>query len=156
MKILVLFFVLVSCSSSQDTISPSFAANRANSDALVSPIFKTWKLVSFEDNKAIKYDVSLEIKPERNEKGLFTITGKSTVNFYYAFFEADFVKSTLKIDRVSGTKIGSLISAETTFETEYWERLAAVEKFEVSVDKTKMTLFLPETTKKKLNFQISK
>jgi hypothetical protein len=156
MKILVLLFVLVSCASSEESVSPSFAATGANSDASLSPIFNTWKLVSFEDSKTIKYEISLEIKPVRNEKGLFAITGKSTVNFYYAFFEADFLKSTLKIDGVSGTKIGTLLASEANFEKDYWERLAAVEKFEVSADKTRMTLFLPDITKKKLNYQISK
>ncbi len=156
MKILVLFFVLVSCASSEDNVSPSLKVSMANSDASISPIFNTWKLVSFEDNKAVKFDVILEIKPERNEKGLFTITGKSTVNFYYAFFEADFAKNALKINGVSGTKIGTSLASEATFEKEYWERLAAVEKFEVSSDRTKMTLFLPDITKKKMNFQISK
>ena len=156
MKILVLFFVLVSCASSEESVSPSFSARGANADALGSPIFNTWKLESFEDNKIIKYEISLEIKPDRNEKGLFSLTGKSIVNFYYAFFEADFSKNTLKIDAISSTKIGASLTSEATFEKEYWEKLMAVEKFEVSADKTKMTLFLPVITKKKLNFQISK
>lgn len=156
MKILILLFVLVSCTSSDESVSPNFAAIGANSDTSLSPIFNTWKLVSFEDSKAIKYEISLEVKPIKNDKGLFTITGKSTVNFYYAFFEADFLKNTLKMDGVSGTKIGTLLASEATFEKDYWERLAAVEKFEISADKTKMTLFLPDNTKKKLNYQISK
>jgi META domain len=148
------FSVLVfftSCKSDKDTVTPYGLNDKLYALDASNPVFSIWKLSTFEDNKKIDHDVSIELKAERNESGQFKISGKCAVNFYYATFSIDPSQKTIKIEKIAGTLIGGNL-VNSLFEQNYLDRLSLVEKYELSPDFKKITLFLPEKTKQKLIF----
>ncbi|WP_255036149.1 META domain-containing protein [Lacihabitans soyangensis] len=124
--VLILFLMLNGCKS-DDAISPddNYIAGLASK----SSIYAKWKLVSFENNQKINYEVVLEFKPEKNEKGSQILSGKSSINFYQADFIID--GSKLAINNLSVTEIAGNPSA-TAFETEYLKRLSETTNFKTS------------------------
>jgi META domain len=140
-----------SCKGDKESIAPYGLNDKSSALDASNPVFSTWKLSSFEDNKKIEHDVSIELKAERNESGQFKISGKCAVNFYYASFSIDPSQKTIKIEKIAGTLIGGNL-VNSLFEQNYLDRLSLVEKYELSPDFKKITLFLPEKTKQKIVF----
>ncbi|MBP6620036.1 MAG: META domain-containing protein [Leadbetterella sp.] len=124
--VLILFLMLNACKS-DDAISPS--DNYTAGLASRSSIYSKWKLVSFENNQKINYEVVLEFKNEKNEKGSQILSGKSIINFYQADFIID--GSKLVISNLSMTEIAGNASA-TAFEMEYLKRLSETTNFNIS------------------------
>jgi heat shock protein HslJ len=124
--ILILFLMLNACKS-DDAISPD--NNYTVGLASRNSIYSKWKLVSFENNQKINYEVVLEFKHEKNEKGSQILSGKSIINFYQADFIID--GSQLVINNLSMTEIAGNASAEV-FETEYLKRLSETRNFNIS------------------------
>ncbi|MCP9753848.1 META domain-containing protein [Lacihabitans sp. CCS-44] len=142
--LLILFLMLNACKSG-DAISPddSYTIGLASR----SSIHSKWKLVSFENNQKINYEVVLEFKAERNEKGRQILSGKSSINFY----QADFIieNSKLVISNLSKTEIAGNASAEA-FEAEYLKRLSETTNFNISSE----TLTL-STAKQQMTFKLN-
>ena len=121
--ILVLFLILNACKSN-DAISPD--VNSIAQLARKSNIYSKWKLVSYESNKKINYEVVLEFK---NEKRTNIISGKSSINFYVADFINE--NNKLKISNLIMTRIGSSTEAGK-FEDDYLKRLVEVTSYSIS------------------------
>lgn len=109
--------------------------------------FGKYKLLSYENNANINFNVDLEVKNEKDDDGHFIINGQSNVNFYFAKFEADFVKQTVKIYGVASTRIGGT-ARELQFERDYLERLSKVTSYQFSQDGSKFILILPDSNKR--------
>jgi len=116
--------------------------------------FKKWKLISYENRKALSYNVIMELKPEKNERGFYILNGKSTINFYYAGFDFQEESKSFIINDISVTEIAGG-KAEQEFETDYLNRLAKVGKYEISNDNKSFTLITSDTTPKKLYFTVA-
>lgn len=103
--------------------------NNKTAGLAVSNILQAkWQLFEYETNEKIPYQIVLEFKNEKNEKGNWTLSGKSSVNFYQADY--DFTGQKIKISNLIVTEIAGNLTA-TTFEEKYLERLLLVSDFSV-------------------------
>ncbi len=92
----------------------------------VSSLLGQWKFKGYTDGKTPDYDVTLEFK---NEEGKNTLNGRSSVNFYFAEFEANDVTKTMKIGVLGSTKIAGSPEANQ-FEMIYYERFRNIGRYE--------------------------
>ncbi len=116
---------MFSCKSGE-SIMPD---NNKTAGLAVSNILQAkWQLFEYETNEKIPYQIVLEFKNEKNEKGNWTLSGKSSVNFYQADY--DFTGQKIKISNLIVTEIAGNLTA-TTFEEKYLERLLLVSDFSV-------------------------
>jgi hypothetical protein len=151
----------MACKSSdmmpQQSNNPNWDMNNLSNGGkggIVAP-FGTWKMVAYENNITTSYDVSIEIKNEKNETGQYIINGKGPLNFYFAFFTSEFEKRTMVVTGVGGTKIkGS--AEDVAFEEDYWNRLSKVERYEVLNNGQTLVLHLPEKENKKITYKFIK
>jgi heat shock protein HslJ len=121
----------------------------ANLSALSkSDLLGQWKFKSYSDGKNPAYDVTLEIK---DEEGKYTLNGRSSVNFYFASFEADESKKTMTLSVLGSTKIAGTTEANQ-FEMIYYERLRNVERYEFK-DKNTLVLYLVNPTNEAMFFE---
>jgi hypothetical protein len=158
--ITALFFIagMTACSKG-DSVSPNsdyqgLGSVNNGKGGVLAP-FGTWKMIGYEDNVVTPYDISIEIKNEKNEIGQYIINGKSHVNFYFAFFRSDFEKRTMAVFGVGGTKIkGS--AEDMRYEEDYWLKLSKVERYEISDNGQTLTLHLPEKDKQKITYKLIK
>lgn len=141
-----IIFLVVNACKSDDAISPD--KNYTFDLAASNILYSKWTLVSYESNKKINYDVVLQFKNEKNEKGTNIVTGKSSINFYQADFIAENNKMT--ISNLIMTQIAGNTEART-FETDYLKRISEVTNYSISDE----TLFLT-STKHKMTFKINK
>jgi heat shock protein HslJ len=135
---------MLNACKSDDAIGPN--DNYITGLASRSSIYSKWKLVSYETNKKISYDVVLEFKNEKNEKGSNIVSGKSSINFYQADFVTE--NNKLKISNLIMTQIGGSSEA-MKFEDDYLKRLVEVTNFNISDE----TLIL-SSTKQKMTFKL--
>lgn len=143
---------MVSCKTN-DVIVPSGDKNTINSITNVG-FFKKWKLASYETRKALNFNVIMELKPEKNEKGFYILNGKSTINFYYAGFEYNTDNKTFSIKDISVTEIAGA-KADQEIETDFLTRLAKIGKYEISEDNKTLTLISTGNSPQKMYFVIS-
>lgn len=141
---------LFSCKSAVEAIDPGSKLNGYASNSNV--FFTKWKLANYENNTQIKYDISIEFKPEVSEKGIYKLNGKSAINFYFASFKLNNPNNEITISDINVTEIAGKLD-DQKFEDDYLERLSNVTKYEIS--NGVLTLYLPEKTKKKLIFKIT-
>lgn len=135
MKYLIFIYFLValiSCKKDAD-MAPNGGATPSYS--YQSPLFSKWILNNTESNTKINYNVVLELKNEKNEKGNFILNGKSSINFYSADFLVNDKKIT--ISNILSTEIAG-DSKATSFENDYLKRLSEVETY--SIDQGMLTL----------------
>ena len=85
-----------------------------------------WKFKSYANRTPIAYEVSLEFK---NEDGKNTLSGRSSVNFYFASFETNDSEKTMKVGVLGSTKIAGSPEANQ-FESIYYERLRSITHYE--------------------------
>ncbi len=162
--IFLFFAVLTSCSKG-DSLFPGndpsapqgpLGVNGSNgSNGNVRAPFGTWKLVGYEDGKTTPYEINIAFKNEKNELGQYLIDGKSTVNFYFAYFTADFEKRTIELYGVGGTQIKGG-AAEMAYEENYWIRLSKVVRYEITDDSQTLILHSPEKDKQKITYKLIK
>ena len=119
---LVLVVSIISCKKAGE-VTPN-SATLGLTDR--SELYSKWILKSTENTSKINYEVVLELKNERNEKGNFILNGKSSVNFYSAEFVINDKKIT--ISNIVSTKISG-DSNSINFENDYFKRLSEVETF---------------------------
>ena len=149
MKKLVVFLMasslyLVSCESEKiDAPSASYDALRASS------LLGQWKFKSYADGKTSKYDVTLEIKNEEENK--VTINGRSSVNFYFADAELDEAKRTIKFPVLGSTKIAGAPDANA-FEMTYYESLRNVDRYDFK-DKNTLVFYLTKPANEAIYFE---
>jgi heat shock protein HslJ len=144
--LVIIVFLLVNACKSEDAISPD--KNYIFDLAAKNILYSKWTLVSYESNKKINYDVSLEFKNEKNEKGINIVTGKSSINFYQADFVGENNKMT--INNLIMTQIAGNPEARA-FETDYLKRISEVTNYSI----TSETLVL-SSAKQKMTFKINK
>lgn len=137
---------LFSCESEMENSLTAMDAYRN-----VQTPFGKWKLTNYADGKKITSDVTLEIKNETDASGNFIINGKSSVNFYFSTCSIDFNQKTMTFYGVGSTKISGP-TADITFETNYYQLLAKVERYEFKKNNTELILYLPATEKQHLVF----
>ena len=125
MKYLAIVFLWITLScKSEDSIMPD--DNKTAGLAMPDKLQSKWQLVEYETNEKIPYQIVLEFRNEKNEKGNWTLSGKSSVNFYQADY--DFTGQKIKISNLIVTEIAGN-SAATTFEEKYLDRLLQVSDF---------------------------
>ena len=94
-----------------DSIMPD--DNKTAGLSVPNSLHSKWQLVEYETNEKIPYQIVLEFRNEKNEKGNWTLSGKSSVNFYQADY--DFTGQKIKISNLIVTEIAGNLAA-TTFE----------------------------------------
>ncbi len=146
-KVLVLFAAaaigLGGCKDEKmDTTYPSFEAMRG------SDLLGQWKFKGYSDGKTPKFDVTMEIK---NEKDKVTIYGRSSVNFYFAEPMVDENKRTFRIPAIGSTKIAGTPDANS-FEFTYYESLRNVEKYDLK-DRNIMVFYVSSPANEALYFE---
>jgi heat shock protein HslJ len=119
---LVLVVSIISCKKAGEVTPKSATLGLTDH----SELYSKWILKSTENTSKINYEVVLELKNERNEKGNFILNGKSSVNFYSAEFVLNDKKITIS-DMLSTQIAGD--SKATNFENDYFKRLSEVETF---------------------------
>lgn len=92
-------------------------------------IFGKWKLLENKLNTKFPYEIILELKNEKNEKGKYVLSGKSSINFYQASFTIN--DNYITIGSISVTEISGNALAKN-FEEEYLRTLSEVNHFEIS------------------------
>ncbi|SOE21336.1 hypothetical protein SAMN06298216_1807 [Spirosomataceae bacterium TFI 002] len=155
----ILFIAVLAFGCKSEDLGPSndfyeYEASFASATGRILYPFGRYKLAALENNSNIIYNVDLEIKNEKDSEGFFIINGQCNANFYFAKFEADFVKQTVRINGVASTKIGGTYN-ELLFEKDFLERLSKVTSYQFSVDGTKLIFLLP-TNDQKLIFDLNK
>jgi hypothetical protein len=158
-KRIYLYLVLIAvlafeCKSEELAPSDVNEASFASATGRILYPFGRYKLSAFENNPSIIYNVDLEIKNEKDSEGFFIINGQCNANFYFAKFEADFVKQTVKINGIASTKIGGTYN-ELLFEKDYLERMSKVVSYQFSLDGTKLIFLLSEKNQKMI-FDVNK
>lgn len=108
---------------------------------------------SYSDGQKIPYDVTLELKPEKDSLGRYIIYGKSPLNFYFSTFELDFNTKAIEVFDIQITKVEGEADA-LLFETKYYETLSKVNHYELSSDGKLMTLLLPNTENEYLLYKL--
>jgi heat shock protein HslJ len=127
MKYIAFLFlwIMFSCKNG-DSIMPD--DNKTVGLSVPNSLHSKWQLVEYETNEKIPYQIVLEFRNEKNEKGNWTLSGKSSVNFYQADY--DFTGQKIKISNLIVTEIAGNLAA-TTFEEKYLDRLLQVSDFSV-------------------------
>jgi heat shock protein HslJ len=141
---LLLLLALNGCKNDQ-AIDPD--KNYTTGLADKSSIYAKWQLSAYESGQKIPYDVILEFKTEKNEKGRNILSGKSSINFYQADFSI--VNTKININNLVMTEIAGNASA-TAFEKDYLLRLAEVSSFDLSGENLTLS-----STKQKMIFKLN-
>jgi heat shock protein HslJ len=141
----VILILLITACKSDETIGPDkdYAMGLASKNVLYSK----WLLASYESGKKIKYEVVLEFKNEKNEKGTYILSGKSSINFYQADFVIENNKMT--INNLVVTEIAGSSEARD-FETDYLKRISEVSNYSL-VDQT----LILTSAKQKMTFKLN-
>ena len=147
----VVLYTLSSCQKNTSNIEPQACCGQQNLSIQSSGIFGNWRFVRYEGQKPSKYVISMEIKDERNSQGLYQLSGKSPVNFYFSSFALDKQKGEIKLEGIGGTKMAGP-QEDMQAEYEYWQKLAAVSSFRLSDDAQTLTFSLPAPQTDKLVF----
>lgn len=142
--IIFIFFVLAVSCKRDNAISPDQDGMAGLS--VKNSIYTKWKLLGFETGERIAYEVVLEFKTEKNEKGSNILSGKSSINFYQADFSLNNNKIT--INNLTMTEIAGNTKA-MALEKEYFKRLSEVTNF--SIANEMLTL---SSGKQNMTFQI--
>jgi heat shock protein HslJ len=108
-----------------------------------------WKLKGYADRKAPIYDITIEFKED--EEGKPSLNGRSSVNFYFANYEANEATKAFKIGVLGSTKIAGSIEANQ-FESVYYEYLRNIEKYEF-IDKNHLVFYLTTPQKETIYFE---
>lgn len=125
MKYLAIVFLWITLScKSNDSIMPD--GSKTAGLAVSNNLQTKWQLVEYETNEKIPFQVVLEFRNEKNEKGNWILSGKSSVNFYQADY--DFTGQKIKISNLVVTEIAGNPAART-FEEKYLDRLLQVSDF---------------------------
>lgn len=153
-KLLLLSVVihsLSSCQKNTSTVEPQECCSQQDLSIQSVGIFGNWRFVRYQEQKPSKYVISMEIKDEVNSQGLYQLSGKSPVNFYFSSFTLNKQKGEIKLEGIGGTKMAGP-QEETEAEYEYWRKLAAVSSFRLSDDLQTLTFSLPAPQTDKLIF----
>lgn len=134
-----------SCKSDPD-LSPSLD-NKTQNLGTVNGLYGKWKLYSLDNGSELPYNVWLEIKSERNEKGLNIINGKSFINFFNASFTWDASNKGFKVYDLINTEIAGS-KKEQDLETEFFKRFLDTKLYEIN---TKGELIFKISTASKQN-----
>jgi heat shock protein HslJ len=108
-----------------------------------------WKFKGYADKKTPNFDISIEFKEE--EVGKPTLNGRSSVNFYFASYEANEATKAFKIGVLGSTKIAGTLEANQ-FEGIYYEYLRNIEKYEF-IDKNNLAFYVTTPQKEVLYFE---
>lgn len=111
-----------------------------------------WKFKGYADKKTPAFDISVEFKEE--EVGKPTLNGRSSVNFYFADYEANEASKAFKIGVLGSTKIAGSLEANQS-ESVYYEGLRNIEKFEF-IDKNNLVFYLTTPQKEVMYFERNK
>ncbi|WP_247235230.1 META domain-containing protein [Telluribacter sp. SYSU D00476] len=82
----------------------------------------TWKFKHFDDKAESPYEVTLEFKGQADENGKLMLSGRSSVNHYFAAYQADASKHKLNVADLGSTRMGGSPEA-MQFEQRYFELL---------------------------------
>ena len=124
------------------------SCNSAKVDAVsTDAIFGKWKFKSTGDGIISPFDVSMEIKTDKDANGFYTVSGHSSVNFYFAGMTFNASKKTIKFSNIGSTQISGSVAANT-FESDFFAYLAKVESYEMK-DSNTLQLNMPSDAKAK-------
>ena len=147
----VVLHTLSSCQKNTSTIEPQDCCSQQDLSIQSLGIFGNWRFVRYEGQKPSKYVISMEIKDEVNSQGLYQLSGKSQVNFYFSSFTLNKQKGEIKLEGIGGTKMAGP-QEDMQAEYEYWQKLDAVSSFLLSDDLQTLTFSLPAPQTDKLVF----
>lgn len=133
--------LMSNCSNQKESVSAM--------DIQSQSVFGKWKFVSFADGKKTDFKVSLELSNTLSQDGKYTINGKGSVNFYFAYFTIDEAKKSFVVSTLGSTKMAGS-PAEMEFETNYFGKFGKVVKYEILGEN--LILHLPTSEKEKLIF----
>jgi heat shock protein HslJ len=118
-----------------------------------NPLFGKWRMVSYADNKQIPFDVTIELKNEKDSSSRYIITGKSPLNFYFSTFDIDDTKNSITVYDIQSTKIGGSTSS-VSFEKEYYELLTKIKSYEISNNGETLKLILPVIENQHITYKL--
>ncbi|WP_207506025.1 META domain-containing protein [Telluribacter humicola] len=90
----------------------------------------TWKFKHFGDKAESPYEVTLEFKGQADENGKLMLSGRSSVNHYFAAYQADASKNKLNIADLGSTRMAGSPEA-MQFEQRYFELLKNAASYEI-------------------------
>lgn len=108
-----------------------------------------WKFKGYADRKTPGYDITIEFKVD--EGGKPSLNGRSSVNFYFANYEANEATKAFKVGVLGSTKIAGTLEANQ-FESIYYERIRNIEKYEF-VNKNNLVFYLTTPQKEVMYFE---
>lgn len=123
------FVVLIAlvCSCKSDILAPyNFGADADFSGDRNKLIQGEWKLDAYETG-VVSESTVLQFVNQKNSKGLFIISGTSSINFFEGGYEFTGTSS-LKVRELSVTEMGGS-KEKVEFEKTFLERLMAIESF---------------------------
>ncbi|MDP5121891.1 MAG: META domain-containing protein [Spirosomaceae bacterium] len=141
----LLCLFLLGCSADGYSPDPNFYE---------TSVFGKWRMVSYADNKQIPFDVTLELKSEKDSLGRNIITGKSPLNFYFSTFTINPSDSAITVYDIQSTKIEGAVS-QVSFEKNYYEMLTKVKKYEISESGKTLNLILPSTENQHIVYNLT-
>jgi hypothetical protein len=132
--ILMLLGITSSCTK-KDGLSP-FSFSDQNSQI---PLGR-YQLMFYEDVNEVPYEIILEVKGPANPEGDYLINGRSVVNFYFSTTRIEATQKAFAVNSLGSTKIGGN-REELEFESDYFERLSAVQQFELKSEGKNLILY---------------
>lgn len=145
---LILFFGMAACQMPENTVEPMATLSQAEA---TQALFGTWKFQHYADGKKQNQAITLEISAEKNESGLYQLSGRAPVNFYFAQAQLDETNQGIRLQGVGSTKMAGPPEAMQQ-ETRYFQRLAEVRHYAVSVDQNTLVLTTSSPQTEKLTF----
>ncbi len=122
------------------------------SDSLLRNIpFGQYKLVGYENQPPVNFDITLEIKDEPDQNQHHVVNGRGCINFYFASCQIELQNRQIRFSNIASTEIKGE-QAKLNFEKEYLKRLSEVKYFEMSASGDRVTFFLDDAGSRYLTF----
>ncbi|HEV7347568.1 META domain-containing protein [Telluribacter sp.] len=115
----------------------------------------TWKFKHFGDKAEYPYEVTLEFKGVPDENGKLMLSGRSSVNYYFAAYQADASNNTLAVADLGSTRMGGSPEA-MQFEQRYFELLKNAATYQIKDSGETLVILSNGLSNQSLHFQRSK
>lgn len=140
--------LVAACQTAENSLDSMAALSHAQATAA---LFGTWKLQHYADGKKVNTAITWQLAPEKNEQGLYQLSGKGPVNFYFSQASLQEATQTIQLNGIGATKMAGPPEAMQQ-ETLFFQRLADIRHYAVSADQNTLVLTLGSPQVESLTF----
>ena len=134
----------------------SVDANAVKSErTAAADLIGSWKFRHFGDTTEYPYEVTLEFKGEADEAGGLKLSGRSSVNHYFATYQADASQKKLNLANLGSTRMAGSPDA-MQFEQRYFEFLKNAASYQLKDAGQTLVITTGGDSPQSLHFERSK